>query len=270
MQKKREKYEPKHLTKRIPLLPEGDLGIISMSIASIILAVLFLIPCTSPAGREDPDGPAGITLQTPADSMLTASRPIAAQRPKPIVETVKRAETATAHVRAKLEEIHAEAEAEAARRDAEREAARLEAERVAAEQAKVQACIDANPYYSDSVPLSAELQLVLYEACQEHDIPYRIGLGLIDVESDFDENALNPDTLCYGLCQINPEYWPADLGPADNVRKGMEILRIYLDSHGQDMTVALTCYHAGHDNGDRTYADAVFSDASKWAIEIGI
>jgi len=148
------------------------------------------------------------------------------------------------------------------------EDARAEAERVAAEQA-VQAAIDGNPYYSEDVPLTPELQMVTYEACQDQDVPYHIALGLMDVESDFDEDALNPDSLCYGLCQINPEYWPAGLCPADNIRQGMEILRIYLDGHGQDMDVALTCYHAGHDTGDRDYAAAVLSDASKWADVVG-
>lgn len=262
MQKKKERYRPRHLAERMPLLPEGDMGIISLSIASILLAVLLLVPFMVPAGREGPDGPIGTAIRTPAGAMPATPRPVAAQLSKPATKAMGQAKAAAAGMAAELERIHAEMEAEAARLEAER----------AAEQARARAraCIDANPYYSEAVPLTAELQLALYESCQERDIPYQIGLGLIDVESDFDEDALNPDSLCYGLCQINPEYWPAGLGPADNIRQGMEILRIYLDGHGQDMAVALTCYHAGHDNDDRTYSDAVFSDAAKWAAEVGL
>lgn len=118
---------------------------------------------------------------------------------------------------------------------------------------------------SPDVPLSDDLQTVLHEATIEHDIPYCIALGLIQLESSFQTDALNEETLCYGLCQINPAYWPADLDPAGNIRQGMYILRYYLNRYDQDMDKALTAYHAGHDTGDRDYAGTVKYYASQWS-----
>lgn len=256
-----ERYRPRHAAPRA--LPPGDMRIIVSSVLSIALAatVLFAVPATDPADAPSPS----VIVPAPCKTVKLAAPNAAAPYLVPvhgehgisireIVLDTGRAPAGQAGTDADDNAVNA-----GTATDTNTETA-----------TETSGIATANPWYSDAVPLSAELQAVLYEACTVRNIPYHVALGLIDVESDFDENALNPESLCYGLCQINPEYWPADLSPADNIRQGMKILRIYLDQEGQDMDVALTCYHGGHDYGSRDYADAVMSDADKWAAVIGM
>lgn len=113
-----------------------------------------------------------------------------------------------------------------------------------------------------SIPLPAELQEVLREACAEHGVPVPLALGVIQVESRFQPDAVSQEG-CYGLMQLNPKYFPADLSPADNLRAGVEYLGQLLEEHG-DTAAALTAYNAGHDTGSRTYAGAVLAAAEGW------
>lgn len=113
-----------------------------------------------------------------------------------------------------------------------------------------------------SIPLSAELQVVLFDACAEHGVPVPLALGVIQVESRFRPDAVSPEG-CYGLMQLNPKYFPDKLSPADNLRAGIEHLGRLLGEHG-DPAAALTAYNAGHDTGSRTYADAVLAAAEGW------
>lgn len=119
--------------------------------------------------------------------------------------------------------------------------------------------------YDPSIPLSAELQAVLREACAEHGVPMPLALGVIQVESRFQPDAVSPEG-CYGLMQLNPKYFPAGLSPADNLQAGVEYLGRLLTQRG-DPAAALTAYNAGHDTGSRTYADAVFAAAEGWTAE---
>lgn len=116
-------------------------------------------------------------------------------------------------------------------------------------------------HYREDVPLSRELQEVLWEACQESGVPFLLALGLIETESNFDPEADNG--VCYGLTQLNKRYWPDFLTPDDNIRCGIGYLGELLSYYG-DTAVALTIYNAGFDSGDRTYADAVLASAEKW------
>ena len=74
--------------------------------------------------------------------------------------------------------------------------------------------------YNPAIPLSAELQAVLYEACEENDVPVALALGVIEVESCFLADADNGQ--CYGLMQLNRKYFPDKLsrraicGPGSN------------------------------------------------------
>ena len=77
--------------------------------------------------------------------------------------------------------------------------------------------------YDPAIPLTAELQAVLRETCAEHGVPVPLALGVIQVESRFQPNAVSQEG-CYGLMQLNPKYFPAGLSPADNLRAGIEHL----------------------------------------------
>lgn len=114
-----------------------------------------------------------------------------------------------------------------------------------------------------SVPLADDLQEVLWAECQEHNIEYELALGLIEVESTFRTDAVSY-VGCYGLMQLNPQYFPSDLSPADNIRYGIEFLEEKLDQYAGDLGAALTAYNAGHDTGNREYAEKVMAAAGRW------
>lgn len=112
------------------------------------------------------------------------------------------------------------------------------------------------------VPLTTEELTVLLETCEAGNIEPETGLGLIQYESSFDPYALNEKSGCYGYCQLNPKYFPADLSPVDNIRAGIEYLAYQLERYDGDLGAALTAYNAGYDTGDRTYAEQVIAAAA--------
>jgi len=115
--------------------------------------------------------------------------------------------------------------------------------------------------YDPAIPLSADLQAVLFEACAENDVPVALALGVIEVESCFMADADNGQ--CYGLMQLNRDYFPDKLSPEDNLRAGIEYLGRLLGQYG-DPVAALTAYNAGYDTGRRAYANAVLAAAEWW------
>lgn len=121
--------------------------------------------------------------------------------------------------------------------------------------------------YDPEIPLSPELQAVLRDACEEYNVPVPLALGLIEVESAFQEDAVSAES-CYGLLQLNPRYFPDKLSPADNIQYGIRHLGGLLERYG-DAATALTAYHSGHDTGYRGYANAVLAAAERWQQKSG-
>lgn len=117
----------------------------------------------------------------------------------------------------------------------------------------------------DDVPLDAGLQAVLWEACREYGVMYSLALGVMDVESDFQVDAVS-EADCYGLMQLNPKYFPSGLSPEDNIRYGVEFLAEKIAQYDGDLEAALTAYHAGHDTGDREYSTKVLRAAEGWFL----
>lgn len=120
--------------------------------------------------------------------------------------------------------------------------------------------------YDERVPLSKELQEALTYACQAHGVEYALALGLIQAESNFDINAVSYSG-CYGLCQLNPVYFPANLTPAENIEHGIAYLAREIAYYG-DIAAGLTAYHAGHDDGTRGYASVVLQYAAEWRARL--
>lgn len=111
------------------------------------------------------------------------------------------------------------------------------------------------------VPLSDEEMVVLLDSCKAAHIDPAIALGLIQVESSFNPDALNAKSGCYGYCQLNPLYFPAELSPVENIQTGIEYLAYQLERY-DNLEAALTAYNAGHDTGSRTYAAKVLEAAA--------
>lgn len=121
--------------------------------------------------------------------------------------------------------------------------------------------LEPDPYRED-VPLERELQAALREACKEHDVPVSLALGLIEEESHFQVDVVSGKGA-YGLCQLNPKYFPTDLSPSENIAAGIGWLGELLEQH-EDTAAALRAYNLGHDDGDRKFADAVLAAAGEW------
>lgn len=128
----------------------------------------------------------------------------------------------------------------------------------------IEEALVAQGYFNDEIPLIYELQDELRTACEAYGIPYPLALALIETESTFQVDAVNADSGCYGLCQLNPRYFPADLTPAQNIWAGMDYLAFCLERYGGDTEAALTAYNAGHDTGDKVYANKVMKNQEKW------
>lgn len=116
--------------------------------------------------------------------------------------------------------------------------------------------------YREDVPLNRELQAVLREACREHGVPVPLALGLIEEESHFQADVVSGKEA-YGLCQLNPKYFPEDLDPAGNIAAGIGWLGELLERYG-DPAAALRAYNLGYDDGDRVFAAAVLATAERW------
>ena len=113
----------------------------------------------------------------------------------------------------------------------------------------------------EDVPLTAELQEIFKILCDQNNIPYHLALGLIETESSFDPDADNG--LCYGLMQLNRDYFPDGLSPEENIQYGIEYLAYQMERY-DTVEAALTAYNAGHDTGSRSYANKVLEKAEAW------
>ena len=121
---------------------------------------------------------------------------------------------------------------------------------------------EAPEVWREDVPLRAELQQVLLDACGENGVDPLIMLGLIETESGFNEYIVS-QSGDYGLCQLNHNYFDPNMTPEENLRAGVGLLGQHLKTYG-NISAALTAYHWGHDNGTRGYANVVLGKAAAW------
>ena len=103
------------------------------------------------------------------------------------------------------------------------------------------------------VPLDAELQLFIIQACEEHHIEPAIIMAMIQNESSFRANVIGDSGNAFGLMQVWPK-WHQErmnrlgvtdlLDPRQNVAVGMDYLFELLD-RGNGLEWALMAYAAG-------------------------
>lgn len=99
----------------------------------------------------------------------------------------------------------------------------------------------------------------------EYGIDDKLIRAVIKIESDGNYELIGDNGQSFGLMQIQPK-WHAErmarlgvdnlLDPVQNVRVGTDILSELIQKYG-DIDTALTVYNAGHDIGNREYANAV-------------
>lgn len=127
----------------------------------------------------------------------------------------------------------------------------------------------AEDWYIESIPLDKQLQKVVFDAACENGIDYFLAMGLIKVESEFDVDVVSA-CGCYGLTQLNPEYFPSGLSLEENVQAGMEYLGQLLEAYHGDVEAALRAYNLGWDDGARGYPNAVLSAADDIMRQAGV
>lgn len=104
------------------------------------------------------------------------------------------------------------------------------------------------------------------EAAESYGISPKLVKAIIEVESGGDANAVGDNGNSIGLMQIQPRYHAQRLkegesllDPKVNVRVGCEILSEIMAKY-DTLDEALTVYNAGHDTGDRGYANRVYEE----------
>lgn len=117
--------------------------------------------------------------------------------------------------------------------------------------------------YREDIPLSRELQAVLRESCEVNGVALCDALGLIEVESGFQVDAVSREG-CFGLFQLNPKYYPSDLTPSENIQAGVAHLASQIKRYDGDIQAALRGYNRGYDDGDRAYSRLVLDASEKW------
>lgn len=116
----------------------------------------------------------------------------------------------------------------------------------------------------DDIPMDAEHQRLLYQACGETGIRYELALAVVWQETDF-RNIIGDGGESYGYMQVQPR-WHGErmerLGVTDlsdpygNFLVACDFLAELLETH--DITDALTRYNSGK-TGDSQYARDVLN-----------
>lgn len=128
---------------------------------------------------------------------------------------------------------------------------------------KITAALLERGYFRDDVPITYELQDITQTACEEFGVPYSLALAVMEQESGFQTDAENPSG-CYGIMQLNPDFFPSGLSPAENIRAGVAYLGELLDTYG-DVERAVTAYFYGPSNRTSSwYSNEVLERVDKW------
>ena len=149
---------------------------------------------------------------------------------------------------------------------------------------KIEEALLESGYLSNVIPMEYDLQAILRAACDQYDVPYALALGVIQVESGFDRDALGRVGEV-GMMQLNPgpggayhAALEAETGfdpttPEGNLVCGTYMLGCALGKHGGDKTAALMAYNMGEAGAARArkngvtgtmYTAAVLAAAEEW------
>lgn len=129
-------------------------------------------------------------------------------------------------------------------------------------------------YLRDDIPLSYELQAMLYGACLEFEIEYPLALAMLEQETQF-KNIKGDGGNAYGYFQVWP-YWHGDrmkvlgvtdlMEPEGNFRVAMHYIRELLDRFG-NLEDALCFYNSGKTGGNK-YSREVMEGMMKYEPDL--
>lgn len=105
------------------------------------------------------------------------------------------------------------------------------------------------------IPMSADLQRYVKDVCSINDIDPLVVLAIIERESCYQPQVVNPVIGCTGLMQLSPEtlkWIETQTGceynpfvPEQNIAAGVYLLRWHLDHFENDLPKALLAYAKG-------------------------
>lgn len=125
-------------------------------------------------------------------------------------------------------------------------------------------------------PLSEDLQIFIFELCEEKQIDPAIIVAMCWKESTYNPGAIGDGGSSYGIMQVQPR-WHRErmerlgctdlLDPYQNIMVGVDYLVENLERYG-DMAKALTAYNRGIYNGTITwYATDVLAKAESLGVK---
>lgn len=141
-----------------------------------------------------------------------------------------------------------------------------------AQEPQLDVCEDT--YLRDDIPLSYELQMLLYGACLDYEIEYPLALAMIEQETQF-KNIKGDGGKAYGYFQVWPKWHKdrmAQLGVSDlmdpegNFRVALHFMRENLDKYGS-LEDALSFYNTGAP-GQTKYSREVMERMGKYEPDL--
>lgn len=123
-------------------------------------------------------------------------------------------------------------------------------------------------YLRDDIPLSYELQAMLYGACLEFEVPYELALAVIEQETNF-RNVTGDDGASEGYMQVQQRFHKDrmdELGvtdlmdPESNFRVACHYLRDLFDRYG-DTHKVLMAYNAGPSGAAKLWSEGIMTSS---------
>ena len=121
--------------------------------------------------------------------------------------------------------------------------------------------------YVYNIPIDDELQLQIYEICDEYGVDNSLIFAMMYVESRYIADKIGDNGNSYGLLQIQPRWWSATmdqvgatdlLNPIENVKTGCAIIQYLYSLYGDERSV-LQAYNTGKPYTDNGYANKVYA-----------
>lgn len=123
--------------------------------------------------------------------------------------------------------------------------------------------------YDESIPMSKDLQEFAQEQCDSIGFDYKVFLGMIKRESEFDQSAISADGMDYGLCQIRStnHKWIEDnlgdldfLNGKDSIRASIFMLSDIMNNYNyNEYHTILMMYNMGPGNAKECFASGIYS-----------
>lgn len=123
-------------------------------------------------------------------------------------------------------------------------------------------------YLREDIPLSYELQAMLYGACLEFEVPYELALAVIEQETNF-QNVTGDDGASEGYMQVQQRFHKDrmdELGvtdlmdPESNFRVACHYLRDLFDRYG-DTHKVLMAYNAGPSGAAKLWSEGIMTSS---------